>query len=55
MKESSIARKNALKNEYKFNYEKHLIPVPKRHAMLHRKVDGKYLSFDELKVILNEN
>lgn len=36
--------------EYKINFRDDLIPVcPNCHAMLHRKIDGKLLSIDELK------
>jgi 5-methylcytosine-specific restriction protein A len=38
--------------EYKVNYKEDLIPVcPNCHAMLHRKIDGKEITIEELKVI----
>lgn len=41
---------NTIGVEYKVNYETDLIPVcPNCHAMLHRKIDGKHLSIDELR------
>lgn len=42
--------------EYKINYIKDLIPVcPNCHAMLHRKLDGKEVDVEELKIILERN
>jgi 5-methylcytosine-specific restriction protein A len=42
--------------EYKINYIKDLIPVcPNCHAMLHRKLDGKEVDIEELKIILERN
>jgi 5-methylcytosine-specific restriction protein A len=39
--------------EYKINYEADLIPVcPNCHAMLHRKIDGKEPTIEELKGII---
>lgn len=39
--------------EYQIDYKKDLIPVcPNCHAMLHRKINGKYLTVDELKEII---
>lgn len=36
--------------EYRVNYEKDLVPVcPNCHAMLHRKLEGEYLTIEELK------
>lgn len=41
--------------EYKVDYKKDLVPVcPNCHAMLHRKLNGKELSIEELKQILQE-
>jgi 5-methylcytosine-specific restriction protein A len=41
--------------EYKINYIEDLVPVcPNCHAMLHRKVNGKELSIQELKEIINK-
>lgn len=38
---------------YKINYAKDLIPVcPNCHAMLHRKIDGKFYSVSELRKLL---
>jgi len=46
---------NQIKKEYKVNYKEDLAPVcPNCHAMLHRKIDGKELSIQELKKILNK-
>jgi 5-methylcytosine-specific restriction protein A len=40
---------------YKINYIKDLIPVcPNCHAMLHRKLNGRYYSVDELTQLLNQ-
>lgn len=42
--------------EYKINYVNDLIPVcPNCHAMLHRKLDGKEIDVEELKIILDRN
>lgn len=42
--------------EYKINYIKDLIPVcPNCHAMLHRKLDGKEVDVEELKIILTRS
>lgn len=42
--------------EYKIDYIKDLIPVcPNCHAMLHRKLDGKEVDVEELKMILKCN
>ena len=42
--------------EYKINYIEDLIPVcPNCHAMLHRKLDGKEVDIEELKIILERN
>lgn len=44
---------NMIGKEYRVDYEKDLIPIcPNCHAMLHRKIHGKYLSIQELKEIL---
>lgn len=46
---------NQIGKEYKVNYKEDLAPVcPNCHAMLHRKVDGKELTINELKQILNK-
>ena len=46
---------NEIGEEYKVDYKKDLIPVcPNCHAMLHRKLNGKNVSIDELKSIVNE-
>lgn len=42
--------------EYKIDYKNDLIPVcPNCHAMLHRKVDGKELTVEELKEVIKSN
>ena len=42
-------------NEYKLDPEKDLVPVcPNCHAMLHRGIDGKVLTVEELKTIIND-
>ena len=47
---------NMIKEKYEVDYKTDLIPVcPNCHAMLHRKVDGKYYSVDELKSIVKRN
>ena len=47
---------NEIGEEYIVNYKKDLIPVcPNCHAMLHRKVDGKYYTWQELKELLKAN
>lgn len=39
--------------EYKVDYEKDLVPVcPNCHAMLHRKLEGNYLTVEELKNVI---
>lgn len=46
---------NTIGEEYLVDYEKDLIPVcPNCHAMLHRKVNGKELTVEELKELLNK-
>lgn len=41
--------------EYKINYEKDLIPVcPNCHAMLHREIEGKCYSVEELKQLVRK-
>lgn len=41
---------NKIGKEYVVNYKKDLIPVcPNCHAMLHRKLDGRYISWEELR------
>lgn len=41
---------------YQVDYEKDLIPVcPNCHAMLHKGINGKVLTIDELKEIIREN
>ncbi len=43
---------NEIKEEYVVDPSKDLLPVcPNCHAMLHRKINGKYLTIDELKQI----
>ena len=45
---------NTIGEEYLVDYEKDLMPVcPNCHAMLHRKVNGKELTVEELKELLN--
>ena len=45
---------NQIKKEYKINYKRDLIPVcPNCHAMLHRKINDKELTINELKKILD--
>lgn len=47
---------NLIGKEYIVDYKKDLIPVcPNCHAMLHRKINGKNITVDELKNILNQN
>lgn len=42
--------------EYGVDYKTDLIPVcPNCHAMLHRKLDDKYYSVEELKTIVKRN
>ena len=42
--------------EYRVNPKTDLIPVcPNCHAMLHRRTDGRYLSIDELKNLVQQN
>lgn len=42
-----------INHEYKIDYRNDLIPVcPNCHSMLHRQIDGKYLTVDELKARL---
>lgn len=42
--------------EYKIDYKNDLIPVcPNCHAMLHRKVDGKELTVEELRNVIRSN
>lgn len=46
---------NEVSEEYIVNPIKDLIPVcPNCHAMLHRKINGKYMSIEELKTIVNK-
>lgn len=45
---------NEIGEEYCVDYKNDLIPVcPNCHAMLHRELNGKFLSVDELKKIVN--
>ena len=45
---------NEIGEQYVIDFEKDLVPVcPNCHAMLHRKVDGKTLSIDELRKEMN--
>lgn len=47
---------NKINQKYTVNPLEDLIPVcPNCHAMLHRKVDGKYLTVDELKRLVMSN
>jgi len=47
-----IVPMSEIKKEYKIDYKKDLVPVcPNCHAMLHRKVGGRYLTIEELKTI----
>ena len=42
--------------EYVVDYKKDLIPVcPNCHAMLHRKINGRNLSVDELKKLIKKS
>lgn len=44
-----------IKDDYVVDYKKDLMPVcPNCHAMLHKKLKGKYLSVDELKKIVSK-
>lgn len=46
---------NTIKDDYVVDYKNDLIPVcPNCHAMLHRKINGKYLSIEELKKIVSQ-
>lgn len=46
---------NEIGKEYVVDYKKDLIPVcPNCHAMLHRKIDGKYIDWQALKIIVNK-
>lgn len=46
---------NKIGSEYAVDYEKDLIPVcPNCHAMLHRKMNGRYPTVEELKKMINE-
>ena len=47
---------NTIGEEYKVDYKNDLIPVcPNCHAMLHRKLNNKYYSIEELKSIVKRN
>ena len=47
---------NEIGKEYVVDYKKDLIPVcPNCHAMLHRKIDGKYLQWYELKELIKKD
>ncbi len=47
---------NMIKSSYKVNYANDLVPVcPNCHAMLHRKINGRFLSIEELKFIIRQN
>lgn len=47
---------NEISNEYIVDYKKDLIPVcPNCHAMLHRKINGKTVTVEELKELINED
>ncbi|MEG1241999.1 MAG: HNH endonuclease, partial [Oscillospiraceae bacterium] len=46
---------NEISEEYVVDPVNDLIPVcPNCHAMLHRKINDKYLSIEELKAIVNK-
>lgn len=46
---------NEIGKNYKIDYQKDLIPVcPNCHSMLHRKIDGKELTVDELKRMIKK-
>lgn len=46
---------HSIGKEYKIDFKKDLIPVcPNCHAMLHRKINGKELSVEELKIVLKK-
>jgi 5-methylcytosine-specific restriction protein A len=46
---------NEIGEEYKVDYKKDLIPVcPNCHAMLHRKINGEYVSWEELKDMIKK-
>ncbi len=47
---------NQIGREYRVDYKKDLIPVcPNCHAMLHRTVDGRNISIEELRKIVRKN
>ena len=47
---------HSIGKEYKVDYINDLIPVcPNCHAMLHRKINGKEIEIEELKLIFNNN
>lgn len=47
---------NEIGKEYQVNYKTDLIPVcPNCHAMLHRKLNGKNISIEDLKLIVKKN
>jgi predicted HNH restriction endonuclease len=46
---------NTIGEDYQVDSEKDLIPVcPNCHAMLHRKIDGKELTVEKLKIMLDD-
>ncbi len=47
---------NEIGKNYKIDYQRDLIPVcPNCHSMLHRKLNGKELTVDELKKLIEDN
>lgn len=47
---------HSIGQEYKIDYKNDLIPVcPNCHAMLHKKIDGNFLSVEKLREIVEEN
>lgn len=51
-----IVPMHSIGKEYKIDYKNDLIPVcPNCHAMLHKKIDGNFLSVDKLREIVKEN
>ena len=47
---------NTIGEKYEVDYKTDLIPVcPNCHAMLHRKLNGKYVTIEELRLIVNNH
>jgi len=47
---------SSIKQEHEINPEKDLEPVcPNCHSMLHKKIGNKYLTIQELKIIIKNN